>query len=746
MFKLDASETLRQEPANSVAVGQTPGAASGDLGHETEGAAKLDQVLDQPLPQLRDDLELVRGPTRPDGSPSWTIHDPLRNRFFRFGWMEFEMLSRWDLGTGQALLEAVNLETTLQVTPEQLQNLLLFLFHNRLIRIIGDQARQHLMKSEAGSSMAAAQSLLHKFMFLKIPLIRPDPLLTWLLPVASLIYSRVTLVAILLAAMAGTFLVARRWDEFLTTFLYFFTFEGLFFYALAIVGTQVLHELGHALTAKRYGLRVATMGIAFIFLFPVFYTDTSDAWRLRSRSARIAVGAAGMIVELALATVATLMWSFLSDGPLKSAMFLLATVSWLTTLAVNMNPFIRFDGYYILSDILDIENLHGRSFEFGRWWLRRVLFGLRQPPPEELSSAMRWFLIAFAFTTWVYRFFLFLAIAVVVYYLVFKLLGIALMVFEVGVLVVLPIVREVKLWWGLREHMRFNLNIAVTAVAFAGLGALIVIPWQTRVEAPAVLKSARQSELYAPRAARLDELSIKNGDVVENGVPLVVLSVPELRYQVKLAEIDIETLRWQLSRLSAAKGVRDRTLILQRELDAAMTKLRGLEADQDRLTITAPFDGMIVDLNTRLKEGNWINVDNPIATVIAMDAFVIEAYVQEDDLDRIAVASEAQFFAESSERKIDVAYVSEIDSASSKRLENPYVVSQFGGSIATRVGIDQTLVPEAAIYRVLLTPREPVTMLRQVERGTIYITAERRSLLSRAWQHVAVVLIRESGF
>ena len=144
----------------------------------------------------------------------------------------------------------------------------------------------------------------------------------------------------------------RNWDVFQSTFIYFFSTEGLFLFLLAVFLAKIVHELGHAYTAKLYGLRVPTMGIAFLVLWPVLYTDTSDAWKLPNRRQRLSIAAAGMLAEIGLAGIATLLWSFLPDGPIRSALFMVATTTWIITLLINSNPFLRFDVYFFLSDFL----------------------------------------------------------------------------------------------------------------------------------------------------------------------------------------------------------------------------------------------------------------------------------------------------------------------------------------------------------------------------------------------------------
>src|SRR5690606_11708462 len=122
--------------------------------------------------------------------------------------------------------------------------------------------------------------------------------------------------------------------------------EGFLLYGLTLVLVKSAHELGHALVSQRLGCRVASMGVAFLVMFPVLYTDTTDAWKLQSRRDRLRIVTAGVRTELYLALIATFLWGVLPDGSLRSAAFFIATTSWVTSVLVNISPFMRFDGYY----------------------------------------------------------------------------------------------------------------------------------------------------------------------------------------------------------------------------------------------------------------------------------------------------------------------------------------------------------------------------------------------------------------
>ena len=286
------------------------------------------------------------------------------------------------------------------------------------------------------------------------------------LPYAKWFASKTFGVLTIGAMVLGFTQVARRWDVFSASLVDNFNFEGLLAYAVALIVVKLLHELGHAFTAKYYGCRVPAMGVAFLVMWPVAYTDTNESWRLTDRFQRLRVASAGIATELIIAIWSTLAWGVLPEGSLQSTAFVLATTSWIATLAINASPFMRFDGYFILMDALDMPNLHGRSFDLARWKLREWLFGLNDEPPEYFSQTKQAALIAFAWAVWIYRLILFLGIAVLVYHFFIKLVGIFLFLVEIVWFVAKPLWSELVVWRQLWPRIQQQSKMRQSALWF----------------------------------------------------------------------------------------------------------------------------------------------------------------------------------------------------------------------------------------------------------------------------------------
>lgn len=367
------------------------------------------------LPRLREELDLLPGPSLGDGQPSWTLHDPARNQYLRIDWPTFEILSRWSLDDADAVAAAVSVDTTLKIGASDVMQVAQFLIDNQLAQPSGPDSARKLAEGLEKRQGSPLKWLLHHYLFFRIPLWHPDAWLDRWQLVAARVSSRGFLTLTLFVLLFGLSQVARQWDLFVASLVDTFSGTGLAAYGFALVAVKVLHELGHAFTAKRFGCRVPAMGVAFLVMWPMAYTDTNDAWRLTNRWQRLQVAAAGIGTELLLAAWATAAWALLPDGAWRSAAFVLATTSWIASLAINASPFMRFDGYFILSDWLDMPNLHQRSFALARWKLREWLFALGDPSPEHFSPKRTTGLIAFAWATWLYRLVVFIGIALLVY-------------------------------------------------------------------------------------------------------------------------------------------------------------------------------------------------------------------------------------------------------------------------------------------------------------------------------------------
>lgn len=698
------------------------------------------------LPPLRQELGLFSAPAAVDGTPAWTLHDPASNKFFLLGWPAFEILSRWNLGSVQSVVDVVGRETTLNISEQDVLGVAAFLEQNFLLQMSTPAGNQRLLSAQAASRPGWALWLLKNYLFIRVPLVQPERFLKKTLPFAELFFSRTFFVTALIAALVAFYLLSHQWEIFLNSFTAYQSMEGIIIVGCAIPIAKIIHELGHAFTAHRYGCRIPSMGFALVVMTPMLYTDTNEAWKLTSRFQRLAIGIAGIAAELLLALAALWAWILMPDGPLRGATFILATTTWIMTILLNASPFMRFDGYFILSDFMGLPNLHQRSFAFGRWWLRELLFGLKAPHPEPASLRLRIFLVLFAMTVWVYRFIVFLGIALLVYRYFFKALGIILFVVEMGWFIVHPVYKEITEWSKLRDRLRLNLNTLGSILLLAGVIWITVFPWQGTLSAPAVLSAAREQQISAPFSSLIAVETTGDMKRVRLGETLLQLYSPDMDQQIRQVGTATTVSRWQVDQQSFDEKLLSQGNVLQRRFEAGATELSGLTDVRDQLTLRAPFDGVIVARNDELASGAWLSRKEPLYLVADTSRNRVDAYLNEREMARIKVGAAARFFPDALEFGVFNCQVAEIDRVNIPVMDEPFLASPYGGPIASRNDSQGVVIPDAPVFRIRMDGCSPAGVPLIKLRGIAHIEAEKRSSLIEMLRNAHAVFIREIGF
>jgi putative peptide zinc metalloprotease protein len=696
------------------------------------------------LPALRPDLQLSPAAPGLDGAPQWTLADPLRGRYFKLGAAAVRLLRHWTLGEPQRVLAAANAEPGLPLGQGELEDMLQFLSSHDLIAALDDKQRASYAMKAAAQRQSPWKRALHQYLFFRIPLWRPDPFLNRAWPVLERHGPWLLRWALPLVFVLGVFLVMRDWQRFLATFPHLFSLGGALAFGIALTFAKLCHEFGHAFMAKRAGCRVQSMGLAFMVMLPMFYTDVSDAWRVRDRRSRLLIGAGGVFAELLLAVLALLAWSLLPDGPLRTSAFMLASATWITTLVINLNPFMRFDGYFLISDLWGVDNLQNRAFALCRWRLREALFGYGEPAPEPWSPSMTRRLLIWGYGSWIWRAILFLGIALAVYHLFFKVLGIFLMVVELLWFIGLPIWRELGEWWQRREQADSR-KVLITGLSLAAVLLVLIVPWRSSVEIPAVLEASRTSALYAPVAARLKAVHVQDGQTVAAGDLLLELDSPDLDSRQAIVRRETEILQLQLRRQSARSETVADASILEQRLAEAVAEYRGLAAQRERLQLRATQAGVVRDLQRNLSTGRWLHPAESLARIVE-PGLRLRGYLAEENLWRIETGSEGRFITDDPARPSMKVRLDEVDATGAAYLELEALSSDHGGPIAIRRDAQHRAEPVQAQYGVRLTLLDNDIHPDHPLRGVVILDGERQSLLGAAWRRIAALGVRESGF
>lgn len=689
--------------------------------------------------RIRQDLSLQQAEPDSAGRAVWLLYDPFSARYFRISHLQMQLLGYLNGAAPDEIAKCASQELGQEVSTQQVETLLEFLQKNNLV--VGDENQQVFYEKQRAQTPGWLKMAAKSYLFVRVPLVKPDRFLEKTLPYVRWLWMKPTLMLITLLGLVGLLMTVRQWDHFLATFMYFFSLEGAIAFALSLTLVKALHELGHAYMAKAQGCRVPVIGVAFLVLWPVLYTDNTDAWKLRARRQRLKINLAGVGVEMMVASLCLFAWHFAPEGIFRSVFFVLATTTWIASLLINFNPLMKFDGYYIMSDWLREPNMEPRAHALGKWWLRKTLFGFQDAPPETPKAR----LIVYSLAIWVYRFLLFLGIALLVYHLFFKVLGIVLFVVEIVYFILAPIWREVKEWTKRKEQFRLNRQILRTFVVGAVLVAALFVPWKDRVSAPAVVKHP-SVKVYAPAAGQLSAPLVKDAQRVEIGDPLLKISAPDLDYEMQDVRLRYEELLWQRASLGFDDKTLRETLIVARELATQHQRFNSLLAKSDRLDVKAESAGQITDMVGDLQPGQWVEEGEYLFSIKDPRTLDIWAYLSENDIMKVNTGAAATFYPQGGGREVIALRVAEVEYFGLKELDEPYSASLFGGGVGVRQNDKDKMIPAQSTYRVRLTLNDPTLVLERVLRGRVVIDTQAHNLASSFINEALASVIKELGF
>ena len=545
--------------------------------------------------------------TRPRGySSCWVVKDPLTFRHYEFSNDEFYLLQQFD---GNTSLDQVKERYDRKFAPKSisLQSLSSFLMQaHRSNLVLVDSRRQSQTLLDRAWQTRKRKLLYAPLSVLGMRFTFGDaqPLLQRLKPIGAFLFHPwlfiiwlTTLVAglvLFVSKAAQTMALVPEMDDFLS---------GRNLWTLAILWTVVkaAHELGHGLACRRFGGECHEFGVQFIAFFPFAYCNVSDAWMFRSRWQRIVVSAAGMYVELIIATAALYLWLFSHPGFFHDLMFNLVFLCSVNTLLFNGNPLLRFDGYYILSDLWEVPNLHSQAKQALLDPIERWLLPSQREAPRFDGNVLG--LRVFGLLAWGYRLFTMAMIAWMIYHVLaeYKLQPLAHLLILVMVLgLMLPTATKLaKIVQNpaARRMVRKPRLIGLITILSAGLIAILNMPWHYSLKVPLVLKPDDASYVYAKVAGTLIN-AVDAGTRVERGESIAKLRnldldarVLEYTGRLQSLELQIQNLEIQVIRRPELSAELNATIAA---LKQATEQLQSARIEQSHQIITAPKAGTVI--------------------------------------------------------------------------------------------------------------------------------------------------------
>lgn len=453
------------------------------------------------------------------------------------------------------------------------------------------------------------------FLAIKVPLIDPDAALDRFAPLIRGIFGPVGLIAYLVLMAFAIKALLDNAPRLLDQSAGILAPDNLLLLYLGMVIAKVVHEFGHAAACKRFGGEVHRMGVMLLIFAPLPYMDATASWGFRSRAQRLFVGASGVVSELAVAAIATLVWAYTAPGTLNALAYNIMFVASVSTLLFNLNPLLRFDGYHILVDALDIPNLFQRSREQLKYLGQRFLLGIPDLRPAAHSRAEMFWLPVYGVASLSY--WLLLMVWIVVFignqYLD---VGIALAWLLFFTAVVIPGAKFINyLFFDAKLGHRRPRVLAVVAVyVVIGAGFLLLVPLPDRVRVPGVVQADALRQVHAEHGGFLVTRFVESGERVRAGQDVMQLHDPSLQFEIKAVQGQLVQMQDQMRRtLSMAPAD---LAALRKQIATAEEQYRTLVAQEAALRIKAPIDGVWSAPVPPVAQGQWFVRGAPLGSVV----------------------------------------------------------------------------------------------------------------------------------
>jgi putative peptide zinc metalloprotease protein len=533
--------------------------------------------------------------------------------------------------------------------------------------------RRRLLLSRIGNPLA-----------IRIPLLDPDRWVTRLMPLARPLFTKTAAVAGMCILLLALLEMVRYWPLLSKHALE----HALSPYNLLIIWivyplVKAVHELGHAFAVKRWGGEVHEMGIMLLVLMPVPYVDASASTSFRSKRQRMTVSAAGIIVELLLASVALLVWLNIQQGLVSDILFNVMLICGVSTLLFNGNPLLRFDGYYVFADAIEIPGLGKRANRYYLYLVQRHLFAVREiKSPVTADGEVFWFL-TYGAAAFVYRIFILVMITLYIagqYFFV----GVALALWAIFMQLILPVLKAVAYLLNnpaLSQRRERALSVSIGTIAFV-IAMLFLIPVPLSTMAQGVVWMPEHSYVRAGSNGFIDRILVEDGATVKKGDALIETHDPLMQAQLKLQEAMKKELLLKYDALVQDDIVESEiTLEEIRVLDG---KIRRLQEQISEMTITSPVDGVFIIAESKDLDGHYLKQGDPIAYVIDFSDVSVRVVVPQNAIG--LVRKRTQDVEIRLQGKVDRRIASEVEReipAATYRLPSKALSQEGGGEIQT---------------------------------------------------------------
>jgi putative peptide zinc metalloprotease protein len=570
----------------------------------------------------------------------YVLYEPFTNQYYRLPQGAYEFISK--LSSRKTVDEIWNglLNSGVEDVPSQGEviEMLSQLYQSNMLSYEGVDDGTMLFDRDKKKTQKKVRATLLNIFFLKIPVFDPEFLLRklkWLINILlSKPFALVWLATIIVAAKYGV----ENFDTLKDQAQGFLAPSNIGWVYVCTVLVKILHEFGHSAVVKKYGGEVHTVGIMFMLLAPLPYMDATASWSFRKKWQRVFVGAAGMLFEFFIAAVALIFWANLGGGLLKALAYNVFIICSISTLLFNVNPLMRFDGYYIMTDLLDMPNLQQRSVSHLKYLLERYVFRKHDAESVAETWSERFIYTFYGFASAIFRFFLFtgLVISISQHYLILSFIMGTLLCLT---MLVIPFGKFVKYIFASPSLALVRHRAVICTLVFVAslVGILFYLPVPDSFTSPGVIEARHYENATVGEGGVVVSVNHKANDFVRAGDTLMVLENTELENEIEAKKGEIREANQMY--YQALDRSPENMLPLRIRINVLNQELNDLQDKRKNLTLIAGMDGVFSAGNMETFLGRYIKKGDSVGILLDTTSFDFLAVVNQEDVSRLFSAN-----------------------------------------------------------------------------------------------------------
>jgi putative peptide zinc metalloprotease protein len=570
------------------------------------------------------------------GEDWYIINNPFNNQFFRLRPEAYNFVARL---TANRTVEEVwyeCLERYPDTAPgqEDVVQLLTQLYNANLLYFHSRPDTSQIFERYKQRKQREMQSKLLSILFMRLPLFDPDNVLKRLYPIWRLIVSPIGAIIWLVVVVGAIKVFIDKSPEAFNQMQGILAPGNLVYLYIALVIIKSLHEIFHAVVCRRYGGEVHVLGIMLLVFTPLPYMDATSSWTFRNRWHRVLVSAAGILIEIFIAALAVFAWANTGQGALHSLFYNIMFIASVSTLLFNANPLLRFDGYYILSDLLDIPNLHTRAKEYISYLVERYAFGCKDIhcPVQTINEALS--LSIFGILSLLYRILIFAGILM---FVADKFLILGMIMAFIGIVSwgLVPVFKFISYLISSPKLQKNRVRVFAVALLTVSivLSLILFIPFADNLQAPGIIEAKTFQKIYSDHPGYVTQLAQPAGSFVKSGETLIQLHNKEIEFDLENARIQQKETRIMIKQARNVKVVDLKPLL--KRLDKVTSHILDLQGRINSMTIRAGQNGIWQPYEDVKYIGRWIPRGGFLGEIIDPSSHVFSAAVPQHEAARL---------------------------------------------------------------------------------------------------------------